>query len=54
MSSPLFDLTGRVAVVTGTSRGLGQAIARALAAAISTAPSARCRARPDMSSQKGC
>jgi NAD(P)-dependent dehydrogenase (short-subunit alcohol dehydrogenase family) len=27
----LFDLTGRVAVVTGTSRGLGQYLARALA-----------------------
>jgi len=30
---PLFDLTGRVAVVTGTSRGLGQFLARALARA---------------------
>jgi NAD(P)-dependent dehydrogenase (short-subunit alcohol dehydrogenase family) len=29
----LFDLTGRVAVVTGTSRGLGRQIARALAKA---------------------
>jgi NAD(P)-dependent dehydrogenase (short-subunit alcohol dehydrogenase family) len=29
----LFDLTGQVAVVTGTSRGLGQYIARALARA---------------------
>lgn len=27
----LFDLTGRVAIVTGTSRGLGQCLARALA-----------------------
>jgi NAD(P)-dependent dehydrogenase (short-subunit alcohol dehydrogenase family) len=27
----LFDLTGRVAIVTGTSRGLGQCFARALA-----------------------
>lgn len=33
MSSKLFDLTGRVAIVTGTSRGLGQQFARALAAA---------------------
>jgi len=33
MSSPLFDLTGRVAIVTGTSRGLGQGFARALAQA---------------------
>src|SRR5215469_3948452 len=31
--SGLFDLTGRVAVVTGTSRGLGQYFARALAKA---------------------
>lgn len=29
----LFDLTGRVAIVTGTSRGLGQSFARALAKA---------------------
>jgi NAD(P)-dependent dehydrogenase (short-subunit alcohol dehydrogenase family) len=29
----LFDLTGRVAIVTGTSRGLGQTFARALAEA---------------------
>lgn len=33
MSDPLFDLTGRVALVTGTSRGLGQYFARALARA---------------------
>jgi len=31
MSNPLFDLTGHVAIVTGTSRGLGQYFARALA-----------------------
>ena len=33
MISPLFDLTGQVALVTGTSRGLGQYLARALAGA---------------------
>ena len=32
-SQPLFDLSGRAAIVTGTSRGLGQAFARALARA---------------------
>ncbi len=31
MKNDLFDLTGRVAIVTGTSRGLGQYFARALA-----------------------
>ena len=31
--SELFDLSGRVALVTGTSRGLGQYFARALAKA---------------------
>jgi NAD(P)-dependent dehydrogenase (short-subunit alcohol dehydrogenase family) len=33
MTDTLFDLTGRVALVTGTSRGLGQYFARALARA---------------------
>ena len=33
MSNNLFDLAGRVAIVTGTSRGLGQYMARALAKA---------------------
>lgn len=33
MSSELFDLSGRVAIVTGASRGLGQHMARALAKA---------------------
>lgn len=33
MSTALFDLTGHVAIVTGTSRGLGQQFARALAGA---------------------
>jgi NAD(P)-dependent dehydrogenase (short-subunit alcohol dehydrogenase family) len=32
-SDPLFDLSGKVALVTGTSRGLGQYFARALAKA---------------------
>jgi NAD(P)-dependent dehydrogenase (short-subunit alcohol dehydrogenase family) len=33
VADSLFDLTGRVAIVTGVSRGLGQAFARALARA---------------------
>jgi gluconate 5-dehydrogenase len=33
MNNELFDLGGRVAIVTGTSRGLGQTFARALAKA---------------------
>jgi len=33
MSNSLFDLSGQVAIVTGTSRGLGQYFARALARA---------------------
>ena len=33
MSHSLFDLTGKVAIVTGTSRGLGQYLGRALARA---------------------
>jgi NAD(P)-dependent dehydrogenase (short-subunit alcohol dehydrogenase family) len=33
VSNKLFDLSGRVAIVTGTSRGLGQYMARALAKA---------------------
>jgi gluconate 5-dehydrogenase len=33
MNSNLFDLTGKVAIVTGTSRGLGQYLGRALARA---------------------
>ena len=33
VKNELFDLTGRTAIVTGTSRGLGQNFARALAKA---------------------
>jgi gluconate 5-dehydrogenase len=33
MTSPLFDLTGRTALITGSSRGLGRAIAQGLAEA---------------------
>ena len=33
MQSPSFDLSGKVAIVTGTSRGLGQYLGRALARA---------------------
>ena len=33
MNTPLFDLSGQVAIVTGTSRGLGQYMGRALARA---------------------
>ena len=33
MSQALFDLSGRTALVTGSSRGLGRAIAKGLAEA---------------------
>jgi len=45
MSESLFDLTGQVAIVTGTSRGLGQYFARALAKAGADLVLARIRGR---------
>ena len=40
MTSSLFDLSGQVALITGTSRGLGQYFARALANAGASAAAA--------------
>ena len=37
MGADLFDLTGRLALVTGSSRGIGLALARGLAAELADA-----------------
>ena len=47
VKNELFDLTGRTAIVTGTSRGLGQNFARALAkAGIAVVAQIPCEAPP--------
>ena len=56
MTSELFDLSGQVAIVTGTSRGLGQHMARALAKAgadlVITSRDAKTLAASKMKSKK--
>ncbi len=43
MTNPLFDLTGRTAPITGSSRGLGRAMAEGLAKAGANGPDQRHR-----------